>query len=199
MHPIEHLYYFACILPSLVFYASPFHFLWNGVHLLLSPGASHSGFDDHFQVTSGSEEAHSSMWCLCVYVSVCTSVCVCACVCLTRSFSPHAYRRTRSTTCTTGTSSATTRDSARALLTLPLGPLPTASRRTRERYPLTSFLACQWHGVDALSRVCQNDWTDGNRTRAKPVPMPRRHFVHCPRWSSSCTWRSRLRASSRGR
>lgn len=30
MHPVEHLYYYACILPSLVFYCSPFHFLWNG-------------------------------------------------------------------------------------------------------------------------------------------------------------------------
>ena len=49
MHPVEHLYYFACILPSLVFYCSPFAFLWNGVHLLLSPGASHSGYEDHFQ------------------------------------------------------------------------------------------------------------------------------------------------------
>ena len=49
MHPIEHLYYYACVLPSLVFYCSPFAFLWNGVHLLLSPGASHSGFEDHFQ------------------------------------------------------------------------------------------------------------------------------------------------------
>lgn len=49
MHPVEHLYYFACVLPSLVFYCSPFAFLWNGVHLLLSPGASHSGYEDHFQ------------------------------------------------------------------------------------------------------------------------------------------------------
>jgi sterol desaturase/sphingolipid hydroxylase (fatty acid hydroxylase superfamily) len=49
MHPVEHLYYYACILPSLVCFASPFHFLWNGVHLLLSPGASHSGWEDHFQ------------------------------------------------------------------------------------------------------------------------------------------------------
>lgn len=49
MHPVEHLYYYACVLPSLVFFASPFHFLWNGVHLLLSPGASHSGYEDHFQ------------------------------------------------------------------------------------------------------------------------------------------------------
>jgi sterol desaturase/sphingolipid hydroxylase (fatty acid hydroxylase superfamily) len=49
MHPVEHLYYYACILPSLVFYCSPFAFLWNGVHLLLSPGASHSGYEDHFQ------------------------------------------------------------------------------------------------------------------------------------------------------
>jgi len=49
MHPVEHLYYYACILPSLVFFASPFHFLWNGIHLLLAPGASHSGWEDHFQ------------------------------------------------------------------------------------------------------------------------------------------------------
>jgi hypothetical protein len=49
MHPVEHLYYYACILPNLALVASPFHFLWNGVHLLLAPGASHSGFEDHFQ------------------------------------------------------------------------------------------------------------------------------------------------------
>jgi sterol desaturase/sphingolipid hydroxylase (fatty acid hydroxylase superfamily) len=49
MHPVEHLYYYACIAPSLLFVCSPFAFLWNGVHLLLSPGASHSGFEDHFQ------------------------------------------------------------------------------------------------------------------------------------------------------
>jgi sterol desaturase/sphingolipid hydroxylase (fatty acid hydroxylase superfamily) len=49
MHPVEHLYYYSCILPSLLFLCSPFAFLWNGVHLLLSPGASHSGYEDHFQ------------------------------------------------------------------------------------------------------------------------------------------------------
>jgi len=49
MHPVEHLYYYACIAPSLLFVCSPFAFLWNGVHLLLSPGASHSGYEDHFQ------------------------------------------------------------------------------------------------------------------------------------------------------
>jgi sterol desaturase/sphingolipid hydroxylase (fatty acid hydroxylase superfamily) len=49
MHPIEHLYYYSCILPSLFFVCSPFTFLWNGVHLLLSPAASHSGWEDHFQ------------------------------------------------------------------------------------------------------------------------------------------------------
>jgi len=54
MHPIEHLYYYACILPSLVFFASPFAFLWNGVHLLLAPAASHSGWEDHFQVRASS-------------------------------------------------------------------------------------------------------------------------------------------------
>jgi sterol desaturase/sphingolipid hydroxylase (fatty acid hydroxylase superfamily) len=49
MHPVEHLYYFSCVLPSLVFYCSPYAFVWNGVHLLLSPAASHSGYEDHFQ------------------------------------------------------------------------------------------------------------------------------------------------------
>jgi len=49
MHPIEHLYYYACILPSLLFWTTPFAFLWNGVHLVLAPGASHSGYEDHFQ------------------------------------------------------------------------------------------------------------------------------------------------------
>ena len=27
----------------------PFHFLWNGIHMLLSPAASHSGWEDHMQ------------------------------------------------------------------------------------------------------------------------------------------------------
>jgi hypothetical protein len=49
MHPVEHLYYFACVLPNLVFYCSPFALVWNGMHLLLSPAASHSGYEDHFQ------------------------------------------------------------------------------------------------------------------------------------------------------
>lgn len=49
MHPIEHLYYFSCVCPSLYFRMSPFHFFWNGVHLLLSPAASHSGWEDHMQ------------------------------------------------------------------------------------------------------------------------------------------------------
>jgi len=49
MHPVEHLYYYACVLPSLVFYCSPYAFVWNGVHLLLSPAASHSGYEDRFQ------------------------------------------------------------------------------------------------------------------------------------------------------
>ena len=48
MHPVEHLFYFACVLPSLALLCSPFAFLWNGVHLLLSPAASHSGWEDHF-------------------------------------------------------------------------------------------------------------------------------------------------------
>ena len=49
MHPVEHLYYFASAAPSLYIYASPFAFMWNGIHLLISPAASHSGYEDHFQ------------------------------------------------------------------------------------------------------------------------------------------------------
>jgi sterol desaturase/sphingolipid hydroxylase (fatty acid hydroxylase superfamily) len=49
MHPVEHLYYYSCVLPSVVLTLSPYAFLWNGVHLLLAPAASHSGWEDHFQ------------------------------------------------------------------------------------------------------------------------------------------------------
>jgi sterol desaturase/sphingolipid hydroxylase (fatty acid hydroxylase superfamily) len=49
MHCVEHLYYYSCIFPSLILFMSPFAFLWNGIHLLLSPGASHSGYEDHYQ------------------------------------------------------------------------------------------------------------------------------------------------------
>jgi sterol desaturase/sphingolipid hydroxylase (fatty acid hydroxylase superfamily) len=46
MHPMEHLAYFSCVAPSLLPFLSPAHLLWNGAHLLLSPGASHSGYED---------------------------------------------------------------------------------------------------------------------------------------------------------
>ena len=49
MHPVEHLYYYSCVGPSLLVFASPFAFMWNAVHLLISPAASHSGWGDHFQ------------------------------------------------------------------------------------------------------------------------------------------------------
>jgi len=50
MHPMEHVGYFACIAPSLYFASmSPFHLLFNGIHLLISPAASHSGWEDHVQ------------------------------------------------------------------------------------------------------------------------------------------------------
>lgn len=49
MHPIEHMYYFSCAGLALYVHATPFAFFWNGIHLLLSPGAAHSGYEDHFQ------------------------------------------------------------------------------------------------------------------------------------------------------
>lgn len=48
MSPSEHLYYISSIAPSVYWHASPFQFLWNGIHLVLSPGASHSGWEDHW-------------------------------------------------------------------------------------------------------------------------------------------------------
>ena len=51
MHPVEHMYYYACaFIPSLyVAQLSPLIFVWNFVHLAISPGAGHSGWEDHFQ------------------------------------------------------------------------------------------------------------------------------------------------------
>lgn len=66
MHPLEHLYYFSCLGPSFLLYTTPFAFMqeysiykisiiviitnrWNGVHLLISPAAGHSGWEDHIQ------------------------------------------------------------------------------------------------------------------------------------------------------
>jgi len=63
MHPIEHLYYFSCIMPSLYFYMSPFHLLFNGMHLLLSPAASHSGWEDHVQSDQFHYVHHAKFWC----------------------------------------------------------------------------------------------------------------------------------------
>jgi len=49
MHPMEHLLYFACAGPALYMRWSPFCLMWFGIHLLISPAASHSGFEDNFQ------------------------------------------------------------------------------------------------------------------------------------------------------
>lgn len=49
MHPIEHLYYLSTVGLSAYVRLSPFHFLYNGMHVMLSPAASHSGMEDHFQ------------------------------------------------------------------------------------------------------------------------------------------------------
>jgi sterol desaturase/sphingolipid hydroxylase (fatty acid hydroxylase superfamily) len=50
MHPMEHLYYFACYGPFL--WAGekkhPFLVFWMGVHALISPVGGHSGYEDHW-------------------------------------------------------------------------------------------------------------------------------------------------------
>jgi sterol desaturase/sphingolipid hydroxylase (fatty acid hydroxylase superfamily) len=48
MHPAEHLYYFLCYGPLLIAKTSPFILLWMGTHVILSPAASHSGYEDHW-------------------------------------------------------------------------------------------------------------------------------------------------------
>ena len=48
MSVAEHIYYISCMAPSIYWRASPFQFLWNGLHMLISPGASHSGWEDHW-------------------------------------------------------------------------------------------------------------------------------------------------------
>ena len=49
MHPIEHLYYYSCVGPALYCHASPFLMTWLGIHLIISPAASHSGYEDNMQ------------------------------------------------------------------------------------------------------------------------------------------------------
>jgi len=49
MHPVEHLYYVSCMSLNLYFRLSPLHLMANGLHLTLSPAASHSGWEDNWQ------------------------------------------------------------------------------------------------------------------------------------------------------
>ena len=61
MHPVEHMHYFTCYAPLLVlplyfgetFVLSPFLVFWMGVHLVITPAASHSGYEDHFSADIG--------------------------------------------------------------------------------------------------------------------------------------------------
>jgi len=49
MHPVEHLYYVSCMGIHLFVLKSPLHLMANGMHLTLSPAASHSGWEDAWQ------------------------------------------------------------------------------------------------------------------------------------------------------
>jgi len=47
MHPIEHLFYYSCVLfPACFVAVHPFHFLYNKVHADISPCAGHDGFGE---------------------------------------------------------------------------------------------------------------------------------------------------------
>ena len=60
-----HRYYFSCLAPSLYFQMSPFHMLFNGMHLLLSPAGSHSGWEDHVQSDQFHYLHHAKFECNC--------------------------------------------------------------------------------------------------------------------------------------
>jgi hypothetical protein len=53
MHPVEHLYCFTCYAPCLLLKLHPFVLFWMGFHVVLSPAASHSGYEDHFSADLG--------------------------------------------------------------------------------------------------------------------------------------------------
>jgi hypothetical protein len=48
MHPLEHMLYFSCYAPCLLGGFHPFLLFWMGVHSVIAPAASHSGYEDHF-------------------------------------------------------------------------------------------------------------------------------------------------------
>merc|ERR1719469_522447 len=49
MHPVEHLFFFSILgINAILGFVSPWHFRWSLCWLVLAPGASHSGWEDHF-------------------------------------------------------------------------------------------------------------------------------------------------------
>jgi len=54
MHPVEHLFYFSCMLIHVIVPSHPLHMLFNGIQTGIGPGLSHSGFDE---IMLGDEKA----------------------------------------------------------------------------------------------------------------------------------------------
>jgi sterol desaturase/sphingolipid hydroxylase (fatty acid hydroxylase superfamily) len=52
MHPVEHLFYFTAVMPALFFAVHPTVLVWTGFAMMLSPAASHSGYEDTMQSDS---------------------------------------------------------------------------------------------------------------------------------------------------
>jgi len=65
MHPIEHLYYYSnAFIPALYLGdLSPLVFLFCFIHLTISPGAGHSGWEDHFQADQYHYVHHAKFEC----------------------------------------------------------------------------------------------------------------------------------------
>jgi sterol desaturase/sphingolipid hydroxylase (fatty acid hydroxylase superfamily) len=49
MHPVEHLWFYACTMPVLWLRVPPFAFFFIGMSCLISPACSHSGYEDIMQ------------------------------------------------------------------------------------------------------------------------------------------------------
>lgn len=63
MHPVEHIYFFSILGLSVYLNMTPFHFRWILTWLMLAPGASHSGWEDHWNADQWHYLHHAKFEC----------------------------------------------------------------------------------------------------------------------------------------
>ena len=123
-------YYLATVLPSIALTLSPFHFLWNGIHAVISPAAGHSGWEDHWQSDQHHYIHHAT------FESNCKSVY--PYVCLSRA-GQNAYDLQCMQVCAYNTGALALTAAARYLL-FPLCGWPGLNHRWRRWYTRGRFL-----------------------------------------------------------